>query len=72
MQVREVDAGGEGHVSTFVFKSDADPNVHFVPTVFESRARYKRFEGDRAPPVRLFGISSRAVVRAARDRLPGG
>ena len=31
------DHGAEGHVSTFVFKSDADPNVHFVTTVFESK-----------------------------------
>ena len=33
----------EGHVATYVFKSDADPNVHFVTTIFESRAAYKKF-----------------------------
>ena len=33
----------EGHVATYVFKSDADPNVHFVTTIFESKAAYKKF-----------------------------
>jgi heme-degrading monooxygenase HmoA len=33
----------EGHVATYVFKSDADPNVHFVTTVFESKGAYKKF-----------------------------
>jgi heme-degrading monooxygenase HmoA len=33
----------EGHVATYVFKSDADPNVHFVTTVFDSKAAYKKF-----------------------------
>ena len=33
----------EGHVATYVFKSDADPNVHFVTTIFESRSDYKKF-----------------------------
>src|SRR3979409_1784312 len=33
----------EGHVATYVFKSDADPNVHFVTTVFESKSAYKKF-----------------------------
>ncbi len=33
----------EGHVATFVFKSDADPNVHYVTTVFENRSVYKKF-----------------------------
>ena len=37
------DAGREGHVATYVFKSDADPNVHFVTTVFENKAAYKKF-----------------------------
>ena len=37
------DAGREGHVATYVFKSDADPNVHFVTTVFESKSAYKAF-----------------------------
>src|SRR3981081_999695 len=37
------DAGREGHVATYVFKSDADPNVHFVTTVFESKDAYKKF-----------------------------
>lgn len=37
------DNAAEGHVSTYVFKSDADPNVHFVTTVFESKAAYKKF-----------------------------
>jgi heme-degrading monooxygenase HmoA len=32
-----------GHIATYVFKSDADPNVHFVTTVFESRSAYKKF-----------------------------
>jgi heme-degrading monooxygenase HmoA len=33
----------EGHIATFVFKADADPNVHFVATVYESRNAYKKF-----------------------------
>jgi heme-degrading monooxygenase HmoA len=37
------DAGREGHIATYVFKSDADPNVHFVTTVFESKSAYKKF-----------------------------
>jgi heme-degrading monooxygenase HmoA len=37
------DEGREGHVATYVFKSDADPNVHFVTTVFESKDAYKKF-----------------------------
>jgi heme-degrading monooxygenase HmoA len=36
-------AGREGHVATYVFKSDADPNVHFVTTVYESKSAYKKF-----------------------------
>jgi heme-degrading monooxygenase HmoA len=32
-----------GHIATYVFKSDADPNVHFVTTVFESRDAYTKF-----------------------------
>ncbi|MEO8744054.1 MAG: antibiotic biosynthesis monooxygenase [Candidatus Dormiibacterota bacterium] len=44
MQAMEgADDGREGHVATFVFKSDADPNVHFVTTVFESKGAYKKF-----------------------------
>ena len=35
--------GREGHVATYVFKSDADPNVHFVATIFESKGAYKKF-----------------------------
>jgi heme-degrading monooxygenase HmoA len=37
------DLGRVGHVATYVFKSDADPNVHFVTTVFESKSAYKKF-----------------------------
>jgi heme-degrading monooxygenase HmoA len=33
----------EGHVATYVFKSDTDPNVHFVTTIFESKHAYKKF-----------------------------
>jgi heme-degrading monooxygenase HmoA len=33
----------EGHVATYVFKSDSDPNVHFVTTIFESKDAYKKF-----------------------------
>ena len=36
-------AGREGHIATYVFKSDADPNVHFVSTVYESKSAYKKF-----------------------------
>jgi heme-degrading monooxygenase HmoA len=44
MQVMEAsDTGREGHVATYVFKSDADPNVHFVTTIFESKGAYKKF-----------------------------
>ena len=32
-----------GHVATYVFKSDSDPNVHYVTTVFESKSAYKKF-----------------------------
>jgi len=35
--------GREGHVATYVFKSDADSNVHFVTTIFESKDAYKKF-----------------------------
>ena len=42
--MEQVDEGGrEGHVATYVFKSDADPNVHYVTTIFESRDAYKKF-----------------------------
>ena len=37
------DVGREGHIATYVFKSDADPNVHFVTTVFENKTAYKKF-----------------------------
>ena len=37
------DAGRAGHIATYVFKSDADPNVHFVTTIFESKSAYKTF-----------------------------
>ena len=37
------DAGREGHVATYVFKSVADPNVHIVTTIFESKAAYRKF-----------------------------
>jgi len=38
MQVMDVtDEHREGHVATYVFKSDADPNVHFVTTIFVPR-----------------------------------
>jgi heme-degrading monooxygenase HmoA len=44
MQVMEgPQTGREGHVATYVFKSDADPNIHFVTTIFESQAAYKKF-----------------------------
>jgi quinol monooxygenase YgiN len=44
MQVmEEPDVHREGHVATYVFKSDAEPNVHFVTTVFESKSAYKKF-----------------------------
>jgi heme-degrading monooxygenase HmoA len=44
MQVMEgAQTGQEGHVATYVFKSDADPNVHFVTTIFESKSAYKKF-----------------------------
>jgi heme-degrading monooxygenase HmoA len=33
----------EGHMATYVFKSDADPNVHFITTIFESKGAYKKF-----------------------------
>jgi heme-degrading monooxygenase HmoA len=33
----------EGHIATYVFKSDADPNVHYVTTIFESKGAYKKF-----------------------------
>jgi heme-degrading monooxygenase HmoA len=44
MQVMEgAQTGREGHVATYVFKSDADPNIHFVTTIFESKTAYKKF-----------------------------
>jgi heme-degrading monooxygenase HmoA len=44
MQTMEGSEGHrEGHVATYVFKSDADPNVHFVTTIFESKSAYKKF-----------------------------
>lgn len=47
-------AGREGHVATYVFKSDADPDVHFITTVFESKDAYKKFS-DSPEQGRLFG-----------------
>ena len=39
--------GGEvscpGHIATYVFKSDKDPNVHIVTTIFESKSAYRKF-----------------------------
>jgi heme-degrading monooxygenase HmoA len=44
MQTMEgAQTGREGHVATYVFKSDADPNIHFVATIFESKTAYKKF-----------------------------
>ena len=44
MQVMEgSQAGREGHIATYVFRSDADPNVHIVTTIFESKSAYKKF-----------------------------
>lgn len=44
MQAMEGTANAqEGHVATYVFKSDEDPNVHFVTTIFESKGAYKKF-----------------------------
>jgi heme-degrading monooxygenase HmoA len=41
--MEESDDDRAGHVATYVFKSDADPNVHFVTTIFESKDAYKKF-----------------------------
>lgn len=35
-----------GHVATYIFKSDDDANVHFVVTVFESKAAYRKLADD--------------------------
>ena len=44
MQVMDLSQSDrEGHVATYVFKADADPNVHFVATIFESKNAYKKF-----------------------------
>ena len=54
MQVMEgTDEHREGHVATYVFKSDADPNVHFVTTIFESKSAYKKFS-DSAEQTKRF------------------
>jgi heme-degrading monooxygenase HmoA len=37
------DVARPGHVATYIFKTDADPNVHIVTTIFESRSAYKKF-----------------------------
>jgi heme-degrading monooxygenase HmoA len=37
------EAERHGHVATYVFKSDSDPNVHWVTTIFESKTAYKKF-----------------------------
>jgi heme-degrading monooxygenase HmoA len=43
----------EGHVATYVFKSDADPNVHFITTIFESKSAYKKFADSPAQDKRF-------------------
>ena len=54
MQVMEAAQDGrEGHVATYVFKSDADPNVHFVATIFESKNAYKKFADSPAQDKRF-------------------
>ena len=54
MQVMEgTQDGREGHIATYVFKSDADPNVHFVATVFESKSAYKKFADSPAQDKRF-------------------
>jgi heme-degrading monooxygenase HmoA len=44
MQIME---GGQvsrpGHVATYIFRSDQDPNVHIVTTIFESESAYRKF-----------------------------
>jgi heme-degrading monooxygenase HmoA len=47
------DVGREGHVATYVFKSDADPNIHFVTTIFESKSAYKKFADSPAQDERF-------------------
>jgi heme-degrading monooxygenase HmoA len=32
-----------GHVATYVFKTDADPNTHIIATIYESRDAYRKF-----------------------------
>ena len=44
MQIMEVgQVARPGHVATYIFKSDKDPNVHIVTTIFESRDAYRKF-----------------------------
>ena len=43
----------EGHVATYVFKSDADPNIHFITTIFESKGAYKKFADSPAQDKRF-------------------
>jgi heme-degrading monooxygenase HmoA len=44
MQVMEAsEVERPGHIATYVFKSDKDPNVHIVTTIFESRSAYRKF-----------------------------
>ncbi|HSP08760.1 MAG TPA: antibiotic biosynthesis monooxygenase [Candidatus Dormibacteraeota bacterium] len=50
------DNRAEGHVSTFVFRSDADPTVHFVTTVFESKQAYKKFADSAEQSARFHQI----------------
>jgi heme-degrading monooxygenase HmoA len=37
------DASRPGHVATYVFRSDKDPDLHIVTTIFESREAYRKF-----------------------------
>jgi heme-degrading monooxygenase HmoA len=46
-------AGREGHIATYVFKSDADPNVHFVSTIYESKSAYKKFADSPEQDIRF-------------------
>ena len=44
MQAMEgADVSRPGHVATYIFKSDKDPNVHIVTTIFESKDAYRKF-----------------------------
>ena len=44
MKVMEgTEAGRDGHIATYVMKSDSDANIHFVTTIYESKSAYKAF-----------------------------